>query len=657
MKRSIYIVTILLIIGLSGCIGTKIYLGGDKREIADDTPIGRAIDPTSIPAGGTWGSIRTILNTNLSNINGTLDSVEVTLAEYGDSITNYSADIQLRLLKSDTASMLGNYTRNGELNSALAAKVNVSDTAAMLSPYALTSELGDAGIAIGDVRDEIADSLNVLRPLYVAAADTAAMLNPYAKLTDLSEGGIGIGAVQKEIADSLNVLRPLVIMLADTTGTAPGSYVSGYTFQEGMSNKLMTADSLTAYVTPSQLSDSLATVDGGGVTLETVQGEISDSLDARIGAGIELSDVAVMIADSTGNAPGNYVTHKALVDSINANLGGAVGITLNSGTITLTGDGGTADDITFYTNGDGSYDLPAGGGNLTIMSQVQGWISDTADVVRGEMLTEADLRKTVAGMIGDSIQARLDDAVAGIRLVDSTGNAPGNYVTYTRMVNYVEANAGSAEGITLNSGTLTLTGDEGTADDVTFYTNGDGSYNLPAGGGNLTIMSEVQGWISDTADVVRGEMLTEADLRKYDSDTITLFVFGAGSGGAEADTALFTTSNIYGSFYNAGSDTLIITNLRAVMIAGTTQLGTDTLAIQVYWNDTLNVALGDSYTVLNTSPLGINSTTVGTTDTSFDNSAIPPNRWVWCKSPGVVTGRKPKALVVQLTGFKRNRSY
>ena len=572
MKRSIYIVTILLIIGLSGCIGTKIYLGGDKREIADDTPIGRAIDPTSIPAGGTWGSIRTILNTNLSNINGTLDSVEITLAEYGDSITNYSADIQLRLLKSDTASMLGNYTRNGELNAALSAKVNVSDTAAMLANYALTSELGDAGVSITDVQNEIADSLNILRPRYVAVADTAAMLDTYAKLTDIAEGGISLDAVQDEIADSLNILRPLVVMTADT------------------------ASMLTNYILDSETRVA-----------------INDSLDARIGGGVELSDVAVMLADSSGTAAGSYIT----------------------------------------------------GSDFQTAMQNQVHRSDSTGNAPGNYVTRKALvdslaafsELTVAGMIGDSIQARLDDAVAGIRLVDSTGNAPGNYVTYTRMVNYVEANAGSAKGITLNSGTLTLTGDEGTADDVTFYTNGDGSYNLPAGGGNLTIMSEVQGWISDTADVVRGEMLTEADLRKYDSDTTTLFVFGAGSGGAEADTALFTTSNIYGSFYNAGSDTLIITSLRAVMIAGTTPLGTDTLAIQVYWNDTINVTTGNSFVVLNTNPLGINSTTTGTVDSSFDNSAIPPNVWVFCKSPGVVTGRKPKALVVQLTGFKRNRSY
>lgn len=125
----------------------------------------------------------------------------------------------------------------------------------------------------------------------------------------------------------------------------------------------------------------------------------------------------------------------------------------------------------------------------------------------------------------------------------------------------------------------------------------------------------------------------------------------------ETDTALFTTSNIYGSFFNAKSDTLIVTSLKAVMIPGSTPFGTDTLAVQLYWNDTINVALGNSYKVLNTNPLGINSTTVGTTDTSFDNATIPPNVWVWCKSPGVVTGRKPKALVVQLTGYKRNRSY
>ena len=53
-----------------------------------------------------------------------------------------------------------------------------TDTATMLTNYALLSEVS-GGVVIGDVRDEIADSLNVLRPLKVSVADTAAMLTPY----------------------------------------------------------------------------------------------------------------------------------------------------------------------------------------------------------------------------------------------------------------------------------------------------------------------------------------------------------------------------------------------------------------------------------------------------------------------------------------------
>lgn len=702
------IFTLLIIFGVTGCIVTNIHPTPYLEEEDSGIMFG-AIDPTNIPAGGTWASVRAVIDANFDNVNGSLDSIEVTLIEYGDSITNYYADIQLRLLKSDTASMLSNYTRNGELNSALAAKVNVSDTAAMLSPYALTSELGDAGIAIGDVRDEIADSLNVLRPLYVAAADTAAMLNPYAKLTDLSEGGIGIGAVQEEIADSLNVLRAAVTVGNGTKapyfdGSQDGGqilYFYGdngfYTALQGGAPVANRSYRLPIAALPSAGTTSLLNIDQYG----------------NMGFVAELSKVRV--ADSTGNAAGNYVTRKALNDSIAANLGGAVGITLNSGTITLNGSDGTADDITFYTNGDGSYDLPAGGGNLTIMSQVQGWINDSLDArigggvelssvavmkadstggaghyaswfdmtaglalkaniasavftgvvprfgspVSDTLATQAYARSfgggglssgDVADMINDTIVARLNAAVAGIRLVDSTGNAPGNYVTYSRMVNYVEANAGSAEGITLNSGTLTLNGDAGTADDVTFYTNGDGSYDLPTGGGNLVIMSQAQGWISDTADVLREELLSEDVLRTLDTDTVPLFIFGAGSG-FSADTALFNNNRLIGAFYNSGSDTLYVTELRGVLVEGT---GTETIDVQVSWDVNMKDA---TPTNLNTSALTITSMTTGTADTSFNNNGIPPGYWVWGTISGASSNNKPTMLILTMTGFKRNRSY
>lgn len=157
-------------------------------------------------------------------------------------------------------------------------------------------------------------------------------------------------------------------------------------------------------------------------------------------------------------------------------------------------------------------------------------------------------------------------------------------------------------------------------------------------------IGDVQDEIADSLNVLRPTVRLLAD-------TIPIFVFGAGGGNA-ADTAVFTTSTLYGAFYNGGSDTIVATELRAVMVAGDTPSGTDTLAIQVYWNDTLNVTTGASVTLLNSADLGINSVTTGTSDTSFDNSKIPPNVWVFMRSPGVVTGRKPNMLVATLMGYR-----
>jgi hypothetical protein len=358
------IFTLLIIFGVTGCIVTNIHPTPYLEEEDSGIMFG-AIDPTNIPAGGTWASVRAVIDANFDNVNGSLDSIEVTLSEYGDSITNYSADIQLRLLKSDTTSMLANYTRNGELNSALAAKVNVSDTAtmlgnytrngelasaltakvsvsdtaSMLAHYAKLTDLSEGGIGIGAVQDEIADSLNVLRPLVVMVADTASMLTNYALLSEVGTGDVVIGDVRDEIADSLNVLRPLYVAVADT------------------------ASMLTNYL----LASEFAVLE---TRTDSIIGVLADSVNIETLLQIDLS------ADTLAT--------KAYARSVGGGGGGVVGITLNSGTITLNGSEGTADDIIFYTNGNGSYDLPAGGGNLTIQSQVQGWINDTADVIRSE---------------------------------------------------------------------------------------------------------------------------------------------------------------------------------------------------------------------------------------------------------------------------------
>lgn len=128
------------------------------------------------------------------------------------------------------------------------------------------------------------------------------------------------------------------------------------------------------------------------------------------------------------------------------------------------------------------------------------------------------------------------------------------------------------------------------------------------------------------------------------TDIKPLFVFGGGGGNA-ADTASFTTSTNYGAFFNKDSDTLVITSLKGVIQTGS---GTSTIGVQVYWNDTLLVA---SATKLNASDYTVNSTTVGNEDTSFANSKIPPNVYVWMMSPTISAGNKPKLLSVTLSGY------
>jgi hypothetical protein len=128
------------------------------------------------------------------------------------------------------------------------------------------------------------------------------------------------------------------------------------------------------------------------------------------------------------------------------------------------------------------------------------------------------------------------------------------------------------------------------------------------------------------------------------ADTIPIFVFGGGGGNA-GDTTAFTTSTIYGSFFNEGSDTLAVTSLRVIMLGD----ATDTLSVDILWDVNLN---DGSPTELNSDPLPVNSFNTGDEDTSFAAYKIPPDSWVWCETPGVVAGRKPTYLNAQISGYK-----
>lgn len=165
--------------------------------------------------------------------------------------------------------------------------------------------------------------------------------------------------------------------------------------------------------------------------------------------------------------------------------------------------------------------------------------------------------------------------------------------------------------------------------------------NIPSGSKSDSLM------VKNSTGIVK--YINTSDFT-FQQDTISIASFGAG-GGQAGDTTSFSTSTIYGSFYNDGSDTLMVTNVRAVMNGGTN----DTLGYKIVYNDTLNV----DGTYIGIVPL-TNTTTGENADYDLYPNAtapmkIPPGNWVWCKTPTVVAGRKPYFFSVTLLGYKKRK--
>jgi hypothetical protein len=128
-------------------------------------------------------------------------------------------------------------------------------------------------------------------------------------------------------------------------------------------------------------------------------------------------------------------------------------------------------------------------------------------------------------------------------------------------------------------------------------------------------------------------------------DTIPLVSFGAGSGAA-GDTSAFSVSAVYGSFYNDGSDTLIITQMRAGVLGTSPSITTE-----IYWNDSLNIT--DGATILVSGGTSVTGTIGATNVTSFTNNKIPPGVWVFCRTSAVAT--KPTYFTLTLLGYKKRK--
>ena len=152
--------------------------------------------------------------------------------------------------------------------------------------------------------------------------------------------------------------------------------------------------------------------------------------------------------------------------------------------------------------------------------------------------------------------------------------------------------------------------------------------------------------VSDHPEILvtttRNDSINTHTLSKiYISEPIATFSAGAGF---VADTALFTDSTLYGSFFT-GQDSFYITSVIVVMKG---QAG-DSLGIQIVHKVSINF----TRSVIDGGTREVNSLTPGITFSVSRNQGIPPDSWVWVKSPTVIAGKRPEYLSITLVGYKK----
>lgn len=279
----------------------------------------------------------------------------------------------------------------------------------------------------------------------------------------------------------------------------------------------------------------------------------------------------------------------------------------------------------------------AAGLNFHFLADSSHYAQLDGNILLGDSVVASSARKTlhifngtaptsnISGAIlyaeGGELKGR--DAAGNITVItDPAGGSATDLSIGTRTATDLPLNSSTGADVSLPLATSTLAGimsaaDKARLDSNQYFTGGEGI--------NVTDLNDSTVSIS----------------LKY--DTCTLASFGAGVG-LSTDTAAFQTTSIYGSFYNDGSDTLIITKLKIGL-----QGSSPSITADVFWNDSLNVSAGA--TKLVTAGTAATNIYEGTTVTSFDNTKIPPGNWIWVKTSSLST--KPTYFSLSLIGYKK----
>lgn len=442
------------------------------------------------------------------------------------------------------------------------------------------------------------------------------------------------------------------------------------------------------YITGNQTITLSGDATGSGATsISTTVGKINGTSLAGLATGIlknttgtgvpsiaVAGDFPTLNQNTTGSAATLTTTRTIWGQNFNGSANVTGNITLGTSNITMTGSiASTGSRVTkgWFTNLESSNVPTVGGTSLTTLSQTfqNKTLTNSNNVLGGVTMTlGSDANYDIYYRNNSGVLTRLAAGTDGqVLTTHSTTSAP----TWTTV-------SGSTQNLSWNSGTHAVDISGGGTSAViplaTSSINGlssstdkafldslrsHNSYirNSIAIGDSLLTKKNDSTLIARRLSLTAGDNMTIATTGSNDSllkytidvknDTTALFTFGAGSG-ASGDTTAFSTSALYGSFYNAGSDSLIITSINAVM-----QGSNDTLKISVCFSDTLK-AVSPSY-VLNSYSINNNSVGKNATSGDFTTAKIPPGKHVYCLSPYVLAGRKPTYLSVTVIGYKKRK--
>lgn len=649
-------------------------------------------------------------------VNAKTSALSDSLLTAFDSITAQRGRIALGLLKSDTAAMLDNYTRNGELLSRLNNYLLKSDTTSMLDNYARN----------GEVISRLGN--------YLLKSDTASMLDNYTRNSELNTG---LAAKQNTLVSGTNIKTiNSQSLLGSGNITISGGGGGDMVYPGG---------------------SGLVTVDNGawGTTVTNNSGNWNTAYSERLrwdggATGLNASTGRTSLGATTVGSNIFTLPNPSAVRFLRINADNTV--TALAASEYKTALSLTASDVGLgnVTNESKAtmFSSPTFTGTVTLPSPFTiGATSVTTTGTQFNYLSAAS-GTTGTGNLVFSTSPTFTGTVTGTFSGNLTGNVTGD----------VSGNAGTVTGFTRNSGTLTLSGGHGLTvtttgiTGVTVPTSGTLVANpmttagdLIVGGASgaptrlaattdgyvLTLSSGAPVWAAATdaslgtrvdsivavlKDTMNIETLLQID---FDTDTIPSMdwvrEYVADHGGGEGVTDSVNIETLlqidldadtlasrswirdYVASHGGGEGVTDSVSLAAVaplladvepifvfglgsgQPADTIVFNNGAIAGAFFYNgehplkitsltgvlaegsgtETVGVQVSwhatfksGSATNINATALTVNSITTGTSDTSFANDEIPSGVWVWCTLSGVSAGNRPSMLILTMSGYK-----